>query len=98
MERQRLDRVLAETQMSYEQHKSAVDDVRQLVIQLQGKANALNDHMDHLREQFWQLRTDLAEQFTAIKAGEEQQRRRAMAELEQQMKELGAWSLRAPRS
>ncbi len=97
-ERQRLDRMVGETQLSYEQYRSSVEDVRQLTLQVQGKATALNDHMDLIRDQFWQLRTDLAEQFTAIKTGEEQQRRRSISELEQQVKELSAWTPRPPRS
>ena len=97
-ERKRLDRMVGETQLSYEQYRSSVEDVRQLTLQVQGKATALNDHMDLIRDQFWQLRTDLAEQFTAIKTSEEQQRRRTISELEQQVKELSAWTPRPPRS
>ncbi len=97
-ERQRLDRMVGETQLSYEQYRSSVEDVRQLTLQVQGKTTALSDHMDHIRDQFWQLRTDLAEQFTAIKTSEEQQRRRSISELEQQLKELSTWTPRPPRS
>ena len=98
MERQRLDRLLSESQLASEQYKSTVEDLRQLVIQMQGKSQSLNDHLDHVRDQMWQLKTELTEQFASIRGNEEKHRRRMIGELEQQIKEQGVWAPKTPGS
>ena len=97
-ERQRLERSSVELHMSYEQYRSIVDDLQQQMLQLQGKAQAVTQYLEQVREQFWELRSALGEQFTKIVANEEQHRRRQIAELEQQIKDLRAWNPETPRS
>ncbi|HLC29970.1 MAG TPA: hypothetical protein VJM51_04230 [Dehalococcoidia bacterium] len=97
-ERQRLERTSVELQMSYEQYRSMVDDLQQQMLQLQGKAQAVTQYLEQVREQFWELRNALGEQFTKIVAAEEQHRRRQITELEQQIKDLRVWNPETPRS
>ena len=97
VERLRLERRVIEVQMSYEQYRSNMEDLRQEVIQVHGKGQALTEHLEYVRDQLWELRNNLAEQFGTIQSAEEQQRRRQVAELEQQIKELSAWKPKATR-
>ena len=83
--------------MSYEQYRSNMEDLRQEVIQVHGKGQALTEHLEYVRDQLWELRNNLAEQFGTIQSAEEQQRRRQVAELEQQIKELSAWKPKTTR-
>lgn len=98
VERQRMERGIVEIQAAYEQYRATLDDLQQQVLQLHGKSQSTAQHLEQLRELLWELRGDLGEQLGAIATGEEQHRRRQIAELEQQIKELRAWNLKPPRS
>lgn len=98
VERQRLEREFVELQLSFEQYRSTLEDLQQELSQLQGKSQALTQYLEQVREQVWELRNDLGEQLGGVAASEEQHRRRQIAELEQQIKELRVWTPKPPRS
>ncbi|MSQ27395.1 MAG: hypothetical protein EXR51_04560 [Dehalococcoidia bacterium] len=98
VERMRLERSMVEVQMGYEQHRSQADDQRQELIHVQGQLQALNEHLDHVRESLWEFRNEIIDHFTGVAGVEEQRRRRQLTETEQQIKELAAWKPKPPRS
>ena len=98
VERMRLERSMVEVQMGYEQHRSQADDLRQELIHVQGRLQALNEHLDHVRESLWEFRNEIIDHFTGVAGVEEQRRRRQLTETEQQIKELAAWKPKPPRS
>ncbi len=98
IERQRTERSTVDLQLSYEQYRTVLDEVQQQILQLHGKAQSLTQYIEQVREQFWEIRNSLTEQFGRIAANEELHRRRQVSELEQQLKELRVWQIDPPRS
>lgn len=92
MERQRLERQSAEIQtVQEEQHSRLEDLIRELAL-LSGKNQTLTEHLDQVREQLWGVREEIVQHFSRLAETEEQQKRRQIVELEQQVRELRARS------
>ena len=98
VDRQRLERGLVEVQIGFEQHRSSVDDLRQELIQLNGKSRSQGEHLDQVREALWGYQNELGDQFTGWADRTEQAHRRYIAELEKQIKDLAAWRSRPTRN
>ncbi len=98
LERQRMERLIAELELGYDQSRTNIDNLQQESTQTSGRVQAFADHLEHLRQQMWNLRTELAEAFGAVAGTQEQHYRRALAELELQIRELGQWRIAPPRT
>ena len=98
VERQRLERTTVEVQIGFEQYRSSVDDLRQELIQLNGKSRAQGDHLDQVREALWGFQNELGDQFSGWADREEKAHRQHIAELEKQIKDLAAWRTRPNRN
>ena len=96
VERLRLERMVVDVQVTQDQLRSGLEDLTGQTIQSSAKAQAAQQHLEQVRDQFWQLRAELAERLNAIAKVEERYRRRQITELEQQIKDLTAWEPRAP--
>lgn len=98
VERLRLERLVVDLQVTQDQLRSGLDDATQQAIQAGGKAQGAQQHLEQVRDQFWELRNEVTERLTAIAKVEERHRRRQITELEQQIKELAAWEPKSPGS
>jgi archaellum component FlaC len=98
VDRQRLERTLVEVQIGFEQYRSSVDDVRQELIQLNGKSRSQGEHLDQVREALWGFQNELGDQFSGWADSEEKAHRQHIAELEKQIKGLAAWRSRPNRN
>lgn len=88
LEGQRLERQNADIQTTQEEQHSLLEDLGRELNQLSGKSQTLVEHLDQVREQMWGVREEIAQQFSQLAQKEEQQKRRQIAELEQQIREL----------
>jgi len=98
LERQRMERLIADLELGYDQSRTNIDNLQQETTQTSGRVQAFADHLEHLRQQMWDLRTELAEAFGHVAGTQEQHYRRALAELELQIRELGQWRIAPPRT
>ncbi len=98
VERQRLERTLVEVQIGFEQYRSSVDDLRQELIQLNGKSRSQGEHLEQVREALWGFQNELGEQFSGWADSAEKAHRQHIAELEKQIKDLAAWRSRPNRN
>lgn len=98
IERQRLERNLAELQESHEQHHANIEELIQQAARLDGRSQALSEQMTQLRDQAWGLHQGMAAELSQSAQREEEQKRRQIAELERQIGELKAWAARLPKS
>lgn len=96
VERLRLERAVVDLQVAQEQLRSNVDDVIQQGIQVSARAQGVQQHMEQVRDQFWELRNELTERLVNIAKVEERFRRRQITELEQEIKELSTYEPKAP--
>lgn len=98
LERQRLERLVVDLEQGYDQSRVNIENLQQEFAQVSGRVQAFNDHLEHLRQQIWDLRTDLSETLGAVASTQEQHHRRTIAELELHLRELGQWRLAPPRT
>lgn len=98
LERQRLERIVVDLEQAYDQSRTNIEDQQQELTRTAGRVQAFADHLEHLRQQIWDLRADLSSAMTAMSTTQEQHYRRAIAELELQLRELGHWRLAPPRT
>lgn len=96
VERLRLERMVVDLQVAQEQLRSNVDDVTQQGIQFSARAQGVQQHMEQVRDQFWELRNELTERLVNIAKVEERFRRRQITELEQEIKELSTYEPKPP--
>lgn len=95
VERQRMERTVLEIELLLEQHRTRLDELAQHTTQVETKSNAQADYVTQLREQVWALRDEMIAQLGELFRMEEQQKRRQMADIEQQLLELKNRSARA---
>ncbi|MCX6023609.1 MAG: hypothetical protein NTZ05_18115 [Chloroflexi bacterium] len=88
VERQRLERSLLDMELHQEQQRSRIEEVAQHANQVDTKTNSQADYIAQIREHLWTLRDEVATQLAEISRVEELQKRRQMADLEQQLLEL----------
>lgn len=96
VERLRLERMVVDLQVAQEQLRSNIDDVTQQGIQFSARAQGVQQHMEQVRDQFWELRNELTERLVNIAKVEERFRRRQITELEQEIKELSTYEPKPP--
>lgn len=88
VERQRMERTVLEIELLLEQHRTRLEELSQHTTQVETKSTAQADYVTQLREQVWALRDEMIAQLGELFKMEEQQKRRQMADLEQQLLEL----------
>ncbi|GEM_PF-2469579 len=98
IERQRQERLVVDLEQGYDQARTNIENLQQELTQTAGRTKAFADHLEHLRQQLWDLRTDLSETLAAVAATQEQHYRRSVAEVELQLRELGQWRMAPPRT
>lgn len=95
-ERERLERKGAELEQTLSHHEERLEEHAHLLTQLDGKGKGTADRLTELREQFWDLRQQVLERLSQLTQLGEEQKRRQIAELEQQIREMKHWVANPP--
>lgn len=96
VERLRLERMVVDLQVVQDQLRSNMEDLTHQGIQFSARAQGVQQHMEQVRDQFWELRNELTERLVNIAKVEERFRRRQITELEQEIKELPTYEPKPP--
>lgn len=95
-ERDRLERNLGEMEQTVGQHGELLEQNARFMTHLETKGKGMDDRVSELREQFWILRQQVQERLSQLSELEEEQKRRQIADLEQQIREIKHWLARPP--
>ncbi|MBI2908168.1 MAG: hypothetical protein HYX92_11020 [Chloroflexi bacterium] len=90
-ERERLERKEVELEQAVLHYREQLAEHSNLLLHLENRSQSTAGHLNELREQFWDVRQQLSERLSLLCQLEEGQKKRQVAEIEQQIRELKQW-------